>query len=206
MCRPAVVVSLLLSVLLFSPASAYRVFLDHDTDGDLTTFRNEVVGPTSAPVTIVVETDPADAGALIHFTIAWDCGPGVDCVTSHGKILHDELNPPDAFPFSGTEVLICLSLDCGCIATRYYSTVLDDQTPAGSYALFVVPFTREGNDALCLPMTYSLNRFQVFCPTCNYAAGDEPKTEMVIREAPVGAEADSWGHVKARYDETEVRP
>ena len=48
----AVVAAALL--LATAPGLAYRVLLDHDVDGDLTTFKNDVFEVLQAPITMVV--------------------------------------------------------------------------------------------------------------------------------------------------------
>ena len=63
-------VALAALLLLVSPTHAYRVFFDYDQDANRGTFQNEVIGPDTVPVKIVVELDKDDGTPpWIHFSI-----------------------------------------------------------------------------------------------------------------------------------------
>src|SRR5262245_35079946 len=83
-------------VLSATPAAGYRVFLDHDTDNDLTTFVNVVEGPVSAPIKIVVAFGAEDADvAMVGFRIEWPCHVGQNCPITEGGINVTDIQLPD---------------------------------------------------------------------------------------------------------------
>lgn len=188
------------------PAHALRIFLDADVDGDPATFRNEVDGPTETTVDIVVVLDEGDAGLVsLPFLVEWDCTPmGGPCwlAAPHGDILWMPL--PDAYPFSSIGMAACTGLDCDCMAARFFEAVVDD-TPAGSFVLGSVPFTRVGLGAGCDPVTYPEVEFRLHCPQCDYAPGDEAFTTMRLTGDSEATSAgddrvtSSWGSTKASY-------
>jgi hypothetical protein len=190
------------SLLCFSPASAFRVFLDHDTDGDLTTFRNLVEGPLAAPITIVVVFGPEDVGATdIYFGLEWDCTLRDDGIMAcpHGDVQWVEPLPALP-PFTSPAMMACTGFGCDCQAARMAESALSS-VPVGEHRAFaILDFTREG----CDPsnpgtMEYEEVEFRVMCSQCTYQPGDEPQTRMLLRIDPIAVETTTWGRVKARY-------
>ncbi|MBZ0270159.1 hypothetical protein K8I85_18555 [bacterium] len=188
------------------PASAFRVFLDADVDGDPTTFRNEVDGPLETPVTIVVSLDEGDA-ELPHlsFGLAWDCTPeNATCFIAmpHGSVDWPVLE--DSYPFSSIGIVACTGLTCECQAYRGIDAVLDD-TPPGNFPLGTLLFSRLGKGNDCDPLLYPDVEFRVECWDCDYAPGDEAFTTMrLLGSSPATAVATgpveaTWGRSKAAY-------
>jgi hypothetical protein len=191
-----------------APASAYRVYLDHDTDGDLTTFVNEVAGPVSAPITYVVEFDSLDVDAgvpTVAFHLSWDCeSSGCEFGTRHGSILDDWQLPETGGPFMFISEGTCLDLTCECRARRTYSAyVLPPPPPIGHHAFGTQELSRIGDDSSCGEMIHDVVEFRLDCPQCNYRPGDEARTRMLIRTMDTavndGVAADRWGRIKAAY-------
>lgn len=186
-----VVAGLLLATV---PCPAYRVLLDHDVDDDLTTFENDVFEVLQAPITLVVALGPEDsAGTWIHFAIDWDCTEvPFGLSIPHGDILWQDL--PDVFPFANISMAACLSLDCDCMAARYFEAEVTAAAP-GVYALGIVPFERYAEDPVVT--------FEVRCWPCAYLPEDAGRTEMMFWEdvvsSPENVAPRSWGAVKARY-------
>jgi hypothetical protein len=189
-----------------APTAAYRVYLDHDTDGDLTTFVNEVVGPLSAPITYVVEFDSLDAGVpTVAFLLSWDCeSTGCEFGTRHGSIIDDWELPKTSGPFTFITEATCLGLICECRAQRTYTAyVQPSPPPIGYHAFGTQELSRIGDDSSCEDMVYAEVEFRIDCPQCNYGPGDEARTRVRIRTADTavssGVTPDHWGRIKATY-------
>jgi hypothetical protein len=189
------------AAFLATPATAYRVFLDHDTDNDLTTFTNEVVGPLSAPITFVVEFDSLDAGiSTILFTLEWDCEEdGCKYTTPHGSILDDWQLPPSSGPFSNIEEHTCLMFICQCEAGRWYTAAVSSPLQLGYHPFGTQEFSRIGVDYDCEDMAYPYVEFRIDCFDCNYQPGDESRTRMRIRTMSTAVPPTTWGRIKAVY-------
>ncbi len=196
------IVTAVASLLVATSAFGYRVFLDYDTDGDLTTFVNEVVGPVSAPITLVVVFGPEDVGvSSILFHIEWDCEEGGFCAVRHGLIEVGGINIPPIYPFSNGQVLLCLTTTCACSANYGYQADVASPPPVGNWELVEQEFTRVGLNPGCGDMTYSEVEFRVVCPDCDYEAGDDARARMVLRESPLPAAHSTWGQIKALFGE-----
>jgi len=196
----------LVLLLAAPPAAAFRVFLDADVDGDLTTFRNEVDGPVETPVTIVVSLDEGDAGlSYISFGLDWDCTPeNATCFIAmpHGSVDWPVLE--DSYPFSTIGIIACTGLICECQAARGIDAVLDG-TPVGNFALGTMMFSRLGKGNYCDPLLYPDVEFRVDCWDCDYAPGDEAFTTMRLLGSSPATSAGTdpvnltWGRSKAAY-------
>ena len=186
--------------LAYGSAHSYEVFLDHNTDGDITTFENLVVGPVSAPIDIVVQLDPSEP--IIHATITWEMGEanpkGGACADFFGSVDYVPWEPlPNSFPFMNVVAFtcVCITAPCICDATVTIEAYVIGLTEPGLYRLATLDFSRVGMNQDCGSTTWS---------TATFTTGSaEPQGTLVITAAPTGtgddAENRSWGGVKALY-------
>lgn len=173
-----------------SPARAYRVFLDHDQDGDLSTFDNIVEGALSAPITITVVLGTEDATREdVGFTVSWDCHHVDFWGVPHGDITWELPIPPQP-PFTDPHMDACTGFGCACVAERVFSSPLGTPRTPGSYRFAVLGFSRFAD--------YNCVQFAVSCSDCSYLPGDEAKTVMSFTTL-IGVEPESWGRTKAAY-------
>jgi hypothetical protein len=172
------------------PADACRVFLDHDLDGDLTTFRNVVEGSPTAPITITVVLGPEDAGREdLPFALSWDCHHEGWNGVAHGDVAW-VVPMPASPPFTDPAMNACTGFGCDCVATRVLDSPVEGPWTEGSYAFAVVPFSRDA--------AYDQVTFQVDCGQCSYLPGDEAATRMTFTTL-IGVEPAGWGRAKAAY-------
>ena len=193
-----------LSLAFAVPASAYRVFLDHDTDGDLTTFSNSVESELSAPITYVVVFDSTDVDVTeVSFWLSWGCAEAGSIVIAQGSIL-DDCALMDMPPFHDIGESVCTAYDCGCVAGRDFWASVSAPPPIGYYAFGTQELSRLGNDAQGNPFVHNGVVFEVCCSQCDYETGDEAYTTMTFGTPTSVSEATEvrpWGSTKALYRE-----
>lgn len=175
---------------LASPAPAYRVYLDHDTDGDLATLDNVVEGLDVAPITLAVILDPGDADLdLVTFAISWDCHQDGFFGVPHGDIEWPPAPVPSP-PFIEPVQIACTGFGCGCVASRLFESPVGEPRDPGTYRFAILDFSRDAG--------YDAVRFELDCWECAYVPGDEERRTMTFC-SPIPVGASSWGRTKAGY-------
>jgi hypothetical protein len=202
-CRlcPVVLGAALLGAVV--PASAYDVFLDHNTDGLIFTFDNSVTGPVSVPVDIVVEIGAADVGLTsVQVLLGWGYGgssgePG--CFDVYGSVSYVPDQPlPGAAPFVNVVPTTCVCFGrCFCDAQLLINADISGIASPGLYRLATLDFSRVGFSDDCTAPTYPVSTFTTY--------STDPRGTLVIRDEATGAEdgveASNWGRIKALYRE-----
>lgn len=201
--RPYCFGLIFLFLLVDSPAQAYRVFLDHNTDGDLNTFINVVEVLEVAPITIIIELDASDQGLSdVYFVVEWDCVDdpgGCNGVIRRGHVDAVPGLPPTAYPFSNIDELFCLGQGCICSGERTFVGDVDPNAQPGFWAFGTKPFSRLGwNGPECEDVPSQAVEFRVVCPDCNYETGDDPRRRIQMF-MEVDLKRDSWSQTKALY-------
>lgn len=196
------------ALLAAGPAGAVTVFLDHNTDDDLTTFENLVVGPVSVPVDIVAVVDPEDLGlTFLSVTIQWGYGGGgLGCYDVYGSTDAEYFVPlPDSGPFTNIIPYTCVCFGrCSCDAMLVIDADVSGLTAPGPYLLARIEFSRRGFSVDCTHPIWPVAQFQAYCQVqeCDNPLGD-PRTTMVLRETATSTggalEERTWGRVKALH-------
>lgn len=197
----AAIAAFLLVSLAYGVAHSYEVFLDHNTDNDISTFENLVVGPETVPIDIVVQIDPSEP--IVHATITWELGEanpdGSACADVFGSVDYMPFEPlPDAFPFTSVTAFtcVCITEPCICDAMMTVEAYVVGLTEPGLYRLATLDFSRNGYSQECQVTTW---------PTATFQTGSsQPQGTLVITDgASTGAEDDianrTWGRVKTLY-------
>jgi len=179
---------------------SYEVFLDHNTDGDINTFENLVVGPESAPIDIVLQIDPGET--IVNAWIAWEFGEtnpdGLACADIFGSVEYVPYAPlPDAFPFTNVVAYtcVCVAAPCPCDAQVVIEAQVAGLTEPGLYRLATLDFSRVGYTQDCTTTVWPSATFQTGSP--------QPQGTLVISDGTTavgdGLDSRSWGHVKTSY-------
>ncbi len=188
--RPCAAAALVVIALAASPAPAYRVYLDHDTDADPATFENVVEGLASAPVTIAVVLGPEDADLdFATFAIAWTCDQAGPFGVPHGDIEWPPAPVPSP-PFTDPVQIACTGLGCGCVAYRLFESPVGEPRAPGTYRFAILDFSRDA--------AFDEVRFEVDCWECAYVPGDEALRTMTFW-SPIPVGPAGWGRTKAAY-------
>lgn len=191
-----------LALSLFAPQGvlSYEVFLDHDTDNDISTFENLVVGPESVPIDIVVQIEPGES--IVSAWISWEFGDanpdGFACADIFGSVDYVPYEPlPDAFPFTDVVAFtcVCVAAPCPCDAEVVIQAQVAGLTEPGLYRLATLDFSRVGATQECATTAW---------PAAVFRTGStEPQGTLVITDGTTsagdGVESRSWGRVKTSY-------
>jgi hypothetical protein len=194
--RPAWVLSAaVLAIFAAEHASAYDLYLDHNTDGHVDTFENLVEGPVEVPIDIVVLVQPGDT-RIDFATIQWEFGgtdPDGYCSDIFGSVFYDPYTYlPDTGPFTNIYVYTCVCrFRCWCDSFMNVDADIAPGTAPGLYRLATLPFSRRGSTIDCGSEVW---------PSATFTTGsDGPFARLVIREAPNSVDGFSWGRVKTLY-------
>ena len=192
---PRLLPALLALLLAATPASAYRVFFDYDTDGNRRTFQNEAVGVETAPVKIVVELAKGDGSPpWIHFFVHWTCED--DFLLGRGSILNEACcSLPAKFPFTRMNWEKCDLANCWCESSREFIADFRIPVPEGTWEVATLELSRTGYTG----KVHDLVEFWIDCPSCNYEPGDESRLIMSIRSETASTEPSTWGRLKSLY-------
>ena len=191
----AVPVALAALLLLVSPVRAYRVFFDYDQDANRGTFQNEVIGPDTVPVKLVVELDKDDGTPpWIHFSIHWSCED--DFLLGRGTILNETCcSYPTEFPFTRVTWERCHLANCWCESSREFLADFRTPVPEGTWVLTTLELSRTGYPG----MVHDSVDFWIDCPACDYEDGDDLRRSMTIRDPDATLARTAWGRTKSHY-------
>ena len=205
--RPVALAAVALVAISAPPSPALDVFLDHNTDDDLTTFTNQVFGPDTVPIDVIVSIDEADLGMTgISVMVQWGYGGGgLGCYDVYGSIDHFPYDPlPDSGIFRNVVGYRCVCFArCLCDAELNIDATIEGLTEPGNYLLARLDFSRRGFASDCTFPVWDTAYFETFCfwPQC--ANPSDPRTTMLLRETATssgeGVENLAWGRVKALY-------
>jgi hypothetical protein len=182
-------------------ANAFEVFLDYNTDDDITTFQNLVVGPVTVPIDVIVSVDPSDT--VIHALISWEYGDanpeGFSCADFYGSVSYEPfVQLPSEFPFVAVTPFscVCFTAPCPCDAELVIEAYVVGLTEPGTFKLATLDFSREGANQDCGTTVW---------PAATFTTGSSaPEGTLVITaEGVTGSDepiaSRTWGRVKTMY-------
>lgn len=200
------------SLLLAAPTLAYDVFLDADDDGDPYTFVNEVTGPETVPVNLVVRFTAEDLGIThISFVVQWGYGgeePGnPGCSDVYGSIGYYPYTAlPDRPPFAGIVPYTCACrLRCSCDAQMVVEADVSSPGEPGNYVLATLDFSRVGSSiAECgSPTPWPLAQFSTYAWFPAFDHPGDPRSGLTLAATSTSAEEPAglrtWGRVKGEF-------